>query len=150
MNYSTPIATKAPIVMRVHKRRRKAKRGRLYIFLLFVWLRMIDTATLFFLYPRLATVYKQYLVVSIVTVAVWTTGLLLAIWFRQHWAKYLLVFTLLMAVISTLMMLPGLPDSMQPQKLVLLTMGITAVYLPVALVLIASRHIHKLTRGKQE
>ena len=150
MNYSSPIKTRPThTVRRVHKRHRKAFSGRFYIFFLFLWLRAIDAATLYALYPRLAIVYKRYLILSLVTTSVWTTGLLLAIWFRQNWAKYVLVGSLLLTVISTLSMLPGLPDSVDPQKELCFIMGVTVVYLPVALFLMVSQSIHKLTREKR-
>ena len=148
MNYSTPIPIRSPRVRQFRKRRRKAKNGRFYVFFLFLWLRAIDAGTLYFLYPRLSIVYRRYLLVSLVAMAVWTTGLLMAIWFRQHWAKYVLAGSLLLAVASTLSMIPGLPDSIDPQKKLTLILGVTGVYLPVALMLIISKSIHKLTHGK--
>ena len=148
MNYSSPIPTRAPKVRRVRKRRKKAKNGRLYIFLLFLWLRAIDAATLFFLYPRLSVVYQRHLIVFLVAIAVWTTILLVAIWFRQHWAKFLLAGSLLLVVASTLALIPGLPDSADPQKQLGLSVGVTVAFLPVALMLILSKSIQKLTHTK--
>jgi len=150
MHYSSPIKTPQLTVRHLRKRRKKVKNGRLYILLLFLWLRAIDVATLFYLYPRLSVVYKHYLVVSLVTTSVWTSGLFIAIWFRQNWAKYVLVASLLITVVSTLSMIPGLPDVMQPMKELMAILGITAVYLPVALVLMASKQIHKLTSGPSD
>ncbi|MCX6968219.1 MAG: hypothetical protein NTZ46_10680 [Verrucomicrobia bacterium] len=148
MNSSPPINSPDSTLHRGRKRRRKAKSGRLYIFSLFAWLRLIDAATVYYLYPQLSVINKQYLIVSLVTTAVWTTGLLLAIWFRQNWARYLLVLSLLVAVISTLSMIPGLPDAMHPRKQLSMILAITGVYLPVALVLILSKSVHKLTRDE--
>jgi len=149
MNYSTPIPIRQPSTRRVRKRRKKAKTGRFYIFCIFLWLRAIDAITLYALYPRLSPVYKRYLILSLVTSATWNTCLLLAIWFRQHWAKYVLSGSILITVTSILAMLPGLPESTDPQKHLAFTLGITAVYLPVALMLIISKSIHKLTHGKE-
>ena len=147
MNYSSPIPIQQPKVRRVRKRKR-ARSGRFYIFCLFVWLRAIDAATLHYLYPRLSIVYKGHLILSLCTSAVWTSGLLVAVWFRQTWAKYVLAASLLLTVASTLSMLPGLPDSIEPQKQLAFILGVTGVYLPVALMLIISRSIQKLTHGK--
>ena len=148
MNYSSPIKTPDCTVRHPKKHRRKASNGRFYVFLIFLWLRMIDAATVYYLYPQLSVVYKQYLVLSLVTTAVWTTGLLLAIWFRHNWARYLLVVSLLAAVVSILSLIPGLPDAMQPKKQLTVILGITGVYLPVTLILILSKSIHKLTRER--
>lgn len=150
MHYSSPIPTPQLTVRHLRKRHKKARNGRLYVFLLFAWLRAIDVATVYYLYPRLPVVYKQDLVVALVTTAVWTSGLLLAIWFKQNWAKYVLVATLLTMIVSTLSMIPRLPDVMQPLKQLMVILGISVVYLPVALVLMTSRQIHKLTRGEFE
>ena len=150
MHYSSPTETPQLTVRHLRKRHRKARNGRLYIFLLFVWLRAIDAATLLYLYPKLSVVYKHYLVVSLVTTSGWTSGLLLASWFSQNWAKYVLVASLLITVVSTLSMIPGLPDVMQPMKELMAILGIAAIYLPVALVLVISKQIHKLTRGEFE
>lgn len=129
------------------RRRRRAKNGRFFIFLLFLWLRIVDITVLHCVYPKLPLIHQQNLVVFLVTTGVWTSGLLLAIWFRQSWAKYLLAASLLFTVVFTLSMIPGLPDAMHPENELLAILGITAIYLPVALVLIISKHIHKLTES---
>ncbi|MEI6562009.1 MAG: hypothetical protein WCO68_07995 [Verrucomicrobiota bacterium] len=149
MNYSTPIPSRQPKSRRVRKRRKKAETGRFYIFCIFVWLRTIDAATLHSLYPELPIVYQRYLILSLVISATWNTGLLLAIWFRQQWAKYILAGSLLLTVASILAMLPGLPESTDPQKQLTFTLGVAVVYLPVALLLILSKSIQKLTFRKE-
>jgi len=148
MNFSSPIKIPDYSERGARKYRRKPKSGRFYIFCMFLWLRAIDAATLHYLYPHLSPIYQRYMVVSLVTTAAWTTGLLLAIWFRHNWARYLLVATLLATVISTLAMIPGLPDTMQPKKQLSAILAITAVYLPVALVLIMPKSIDKLACEK--
>jgi len=147
MNYSTPIPIRKS-KPRVHKRRKKAETGRFYIFCIFLWLRAIDAATLYSLYPRLSAVYKNYLIVSLVASATWNTCLLLAIWFRQHWARYVLAGSLLLTVASIFSMLPGLPEATDPQKQLAFTLGVAVVYLPVALILILSKSIYNLTLWK--
>ena len=100
-------------------------------------------------YPHLPIVHKRNLVLFLGVTAVWTSGLLIATWFRQNWAKYILVGSLLFTVVFTLSMIPGLPDVMHPKKELYVILGITAIYLPVALVLIVSKHIQKLTEQDQ-
>jgi hypothetical protein len=101
-------------------------------------------------YPKLQVVPQRNLLLFLGVTAVWTTGLLTAVWFRQNWAKYILVASLLFTVIFTLAMIPGLPDAMHPRQEFYFIIGITAIYLPVALVLIISKHIHKLTETYYE
>lgn len=133
-------------IVKVRKRRRhRSRNGRLFIFLLFIWLRIIDVTVMRCIYPKLPVIHQQNLVIFMVTTGVWSSGLLLAIWFRQTWAKYLLAASLLFTVIFTLSMIPGLPDAMHPKDELLAILSITAIYLPVALVLMISKHIHKLT-----
>ena len=137
-------------VVRVRKRHHyRARNGRLYIFFLFLWLRIVDVAMVFFVCPRLQVVPRRTLVLFLGITAVWTTGLLIAVWFRQNWAKYILVSSLLFTIVFTLAMLPGLPDAIHPKQQFYFIFGVTAIYLPVALVLIISKHIHKLTEQEQ-
>ena len=149
MNYSTPIPIRQPKSRRVRMRRKKAETGRLYIFCIFLWLRAVDAVTLYSLYPRLSIVYQRHLILSLVVSATWNTCLLLAIWFSQRWAKYILTGSLLLTVGSIFAMLPGLPESTDPQKQLIFTLGVAVVYLPVALILILSKSIQKLTCGKE-
>lgn len=133
-------------VVRIRKRHRyRVRNGRLYIFLLFLWLRIVDIAMMLCVYPKLPIVHQRNLVLFLGVTAVWTTGLLVAVWFRQNWAKYILVGSLLFTIVFTLSMLPGLPDVMHPRNECYFILGITAIYLPVVLVLVISKHIHKLT-----
>jgi hypothetical protein len=136
--------------MRVKKKRRRhrAKYGRLYIFGLFLWLRMIDLAVLRFLHPHLSVGYQHWLVVFLMAIGLWSTGLLAALWFRQTWAKYVLVATLLLVIIGSVSILPSLPDSGDSQYKLWLILSVVMVYLPVVLVLVASKHIHNLTESR--
>jgi len=137
-------------VVRIHKRRHyRARNGRLYIFLLFLWLRIVDAVMILCVCPKLQVVPQRNLVLFLGVTAVWTTGLLMAIWFRQNWAKYILVGSLLFTVVFTLAMIPGLPDAIHPTQQLYFIFGVTAIYLPVALVLIISKHIQKLTAQEQ-
>ncbi|MEI8234479.1 MAG: hypothetical protein WCH57_07300 [Verrucomicrobiota bacterium] len=138
-------------VFKVRKRRRhhRMQSGRLHLFLLFLWLRIVDSTMLLCVYPRLPIAHQRNLMLFLGATAVWTTGLLLAVWFRQNWAKYILVGSLLFTVVFTLSMIPSLPDVMHPRKELYAILGITAIYLPVALVLIISKHIQKLTEQDQ-
>lgn len=137
-------------IVRIRKRRHyRIGNGRLYIFLLFLWLRIVDAGMMLCIYPRLPVIHKSNLVLFLGVTAVWTTGLLAAVWFRQNWAKYILVGSLLFTVVFSLSMIPGLPEALHPKQELYFILGITAIYLPVALVLIVSKHIHKLTAQEQ-
>ncbi|MDD5351298.1 MAG: hypothetical protein PHQ12_13895 [Chthoniobacteraceae bacterium] len=140
----------SPSAIKIRKRRHyRVQSGRLYIFLLFLWLRIVDAAMLLCVYPKLPVLHQRTLVLFLGITAVWSTGLLIAIWFRQNWAKYILVGSLLFTVVFSLSMIPGLPDAMHPRKEFYFILGVTAIYLPVAIVLIVSKHIHKLTEQEQ-
>ncbi len=139
-----------PLIMRVKKKRRRhrAKYGRLYIFGLFLWLRIVDLAVMRFLHPHLSVGYQHLLVVFLMAIGLWSTGLLAALWFRQTWAKYVLVGTLLLIIIGSVSILPSLPDSGDSQYKLWLILSVVTVYLPVVLVLVASKHIHNLTEQR--
>lgn len=138
-----------PIKQR-RKRRKRVRNGRFYILLLFLWLRFVDVTFLVCVYPRLFQNQQQSLQGDLVVSAVWTTMLLIAIWFSQNWARYLLSGSILAAVVWAASTLPGLPDSLYPRRDLLLVVGFTGSYLPVALALIVSKHIRKHTTKKLE
>lgn len=139
-----------PLIMRVKKKRRRhrAKYGRLFVFGLFLWLRIVDLAVMRFLYPRLSVTYQQVIEVSLMAIGLWSTGLLAAVWFRQNWAKYVLVGTLLLIIVGSVSILPSLPDSGDSQYKLWLILSVVAVYLPVVIILVASKHIHNLTETR--
>ena len=126
-------------------RRRKKKYGLLYLLALFFWMRAADLGLVLYFFPRLTDYQKQQLLGPLVITACWTALLLVAIALRQQWARYVLAGNLLLAVVLALSTLPGLPDSLQPGKLLYLALWATVTYLPVALVLIVSKNIQKLT-----
>ena len=111
---------------------------------------MVDAAVLFFVCPRLAPGLQQQILLSLVVCAVWSTGLLVAVWFRQNWARYILAGSILLMVIVNLAMLPCLRDTPNPLNGVYAILGFTAVYLPVSLILVASRDIRELTERRLE
>jgi hypothetical protein len=137
-------------MMRVKKKHRKhrAKYGRLLVLGLFLWLRIMDLAVVRFLYPHLSVGYQQNLKVFLVAMGLWATGLLAAVWFRQLWAKYLLVVSMVLVVIGALSSLPSLMDSGDSHYKLTLSMAMLGIYLPPILLLVASQHIHKLTEPK--
>jgi len=132
------------------KRRPSKNHGRLHVLLLFVSLRVIDSVILFLLAPGLAVVSKQDLALFLGTSAVWTSGLLIAIWFQQKWARYMLSASLLLVIVSCLSLLPCLRDRTNPVRDLFVILGITAVYLPVVLVLLFSRDVRRLTEERNE
>jgi predicted cobalt transporter CbtA len=137
--------TPVPSAARRRHRRSKWKNGRFYVFLIFIWLRMVDVFTLTCVYPQLPMSQKPPVIAWVLVTAIWTTVLLLAIWLRQSWAKHILAGSLLSAVIFMLTGIPGLPDVPHPKRDFMLIMQFTVAYFPVALILMASRKIHKLT-----
>lgn len=132
------------------KRRSSKVYGRRIVLLLFVWLRMIDSGALFFVCPQLAFGLQQQVLLLLVVCAVWSTGLLFAIWFRQNWARYTLAGSIVLIVVFGLSMLPCLRDTPNPWNSVYGILGFTAAYLPVALILMASRDVCELTERRLE
>ena len=126
-------------------RHSKWKSGRFYIFLVFLWLRLVDVFILTCVYPKLPMTQKSAVIGWILVMAIWTTVLLMSIWCRQKWATYILASSLICAVIINLAGIPALPDVPHPKRDFLFIVEFTVAYFPVALVLIASRKINKLT-----
>ena len=145
-----PIAIAPPVGGAERRHRSSAREGKLYVLLIFVWLRMIDSALLIVLCPPLPMAFKENMILAVSTGAAWTTGLLAAVWFRQDWARCLLAGSLIVTVVLSLSMLPLLRDMANPWKDFYSIIGVTAVYLPIALVLIFSRSIRKLTEGRNK
>ncbi len=136
--------------MRVKKKRRKhrSKYGRLLIFCIFLWFRIADMAQMQIMYPHLSVGYQQGLVVFLVAMGLWSTGLLAAVWFRQLWAKYVLVASQILVVVFSMSVVPSLPDSGDSRYRLWLSVAMVSVYLPAIIVLVASKQIHKLTEPK--
>jgi hypothetical protein len=138
------IATPHQLPRRRH-RHSKWRNGRFYVFLIFLWLRVVDAFTLTCIYPQLPTTQKPVVISWVLITAIWSTVLLTAIWCRQKWAKFILTASLLCAVVFTLAGIPGLPDVPHPKRDTLFILEFTIAYFPVALVLIVSHRINKLT-----
>ena len=100
------------------------------------------------MYPRLSVGYQQGLVVFLVGMGLWSTGLLAAVWFRQLWAKYVLVASQILVVVLSLSVVPSLPDSGDFRYRLWLSIATVMVYMPSIIVLVASKQIHKLTEPK--
>ena len=135
---------------RSKSRRGKSSTGRIYIFLIFLWLRSIDIAVLFGVYPNIPPSHQHELLWAVLINAFWTTALTIAIGFRQAWAKYLMGGTLMLVIIMCLALLPFLRDVESPEIGVKAIMGCVSGYLPVVLMLISSRNIRRLTSPKYE
>lgn len=106
---------------------------------------MVDVFALTFVYPKLPITQKPAVIGWILITAIWTTVLLAVIWCRQRWGNYILSSSLLIAVITTLAGIPALPDVPHPKRDLLFIVEFTLAYLPVALVLMSSARINKLT-----
>ena len=134
---------------RRHHRNHAYQIGRLHLFLLFLWMRVWDVILIWGIAPKLSTMHRSYLMLLLGVAAVWTTGLLAAAWFRQNWARYLLALSLIVGVVISLAMIPMLPDIMHARKAFYAILIGTVLYLPVGIVLLGSRPIHKLTQKDQ-
>jgi len=129
--------------------RRKSEKdttsGYLHLYALFIWLRVADAFVLRCVYPRFPLSYQSNFLIFWVAMQVWITGLLLIIAFRQRWAKYVLVTTIGIVTIGTFATVPGVQDAFYPFQKFLFASIVAVVFVPAALLLIFSRHIHRLT-----
>ena len=152
MNFSSapealdPVDSSAPA--KRHRRWRK-KYGRFYLLGLFAWMRVADLFFVVCFFLKMTAYQKQQFLGPMVAAATWTTILLAAIALRQQWARYVLAGGLFFAVVFAWSTLPGLPDALHPGKLLRMVVWATVTYLPVAVVLVASRNIQKLTDKEQ-
>ena len=140
----TPNITRIAPVRR-RRRSRQPRNGKFFVFLVFVWLRMVDAAILHWIYPIAGATAQHYLMAGVLSFATWTTVLLTAIWCRHRFAQILLGGSLAFAVLVALAAVPSLPDLAHPKTQILAIFGFTAGYLPIALYVLVSRSITKLT-----
>ena len=127
--------------------RKNKKRGYVYLLFLFFWMRAIELMVAFHFYPKLTVHQKQQFHGPMMSAITWTTLLLIAIALRQQWARYVLAGWILFSVVLAWSFIPGMPDAIYPTKILRLVIGCTVTYLPVALVLIFSKGIKKLTEN---
>lgn len=122
-----------------HHKHGSSRKGRIWIVVLFLVLRFLDGALLY------NVPHTNRLMALVLIEAVWTTVLLVAIWYRRNWARALLAIGLLVAGVSSLVVEAGLTDKGADGEHGLLMFGVTAGQIIVAFILIFSVNLNRLT-----
>ena len=76
---------------------------------------------------------------------IWTTALLIGIWYRQNWCRYILIVLLLLTVVVFMILVPEGMVIFGDDMLLVLFGGLALAYAAIAWVLISSRDIRRLT-----
>jgi hypothetical protein len=123
-------------------RRGNFLKGRLWLIALFIMLRGLD-CLMFFCVP---VANKRPLMGDILNSILWSTVLLAAIWCRKNWARYVMVFQILIGVVFAFILEASFADRV-PGNTLLVMATFTAGQLTAALILIFSPSIQKLTNN---
>jgi len=140
----------APSLHSARPRRGSPKLGKLYLALVFLWLRAVDAILMFTAYPRIPLAHKDEFLGAVISTALLTTVLLVCIWFRHSWAKYVLIANLLLPVAGGFALIPCLCDFDNPRFALLAILALMASYFVTALVLICTPDIKRLTSRRFE
>ena len=131
-----------------HRRRRRSHpsresdfRGRLWLILIFLALRGIEV----FMYLAVPARNNSQLLGSMLSTVIWTTALLIGIWYRQNWCRYILIVLLLLTVVVFMILVPEGMVIFGDDMLLVLFGGLALAYAAIAWVLISSRDIRRLT-----
>lgn len=126
--------------MSSNKRHRHASPqvGRVWVVFVFLMLRAVDLV----IYCGVPVITRHHLMGVILNGVIWSTVLLIGIWFRKAWARIILVFLLLASVGLAMIFWTGLADVHVSAHFVGLSIGVN---LAVALILICSPSVRKLT-----
>lgn len=133
-----------------HRKRRRgsqSKRGRLLLVAIFVALRISDAVILFGAGPYGGSEVLS----SVITTGIWTTALLVAIGYRQNWARYILVGLLFLGVLGFLIVAPMIAkDEVKSPTMVTVLCITTIINAGAAWCLISSSSIRRLLKIKSE
>ena len=141
---ASPIPSGSSRRRRRHRHRLigSATAGKLWLIAIFCAMRGSD----FLIYFETAPGPKDPLVGSLITSGIWNTLLLVAIWQRQNWARYVLIAFQFLGVIGAIILVPvsveDLPGD-NPIIMVMIVMGL--LHATIAWCLISSPGIRKLT-----
>ena len=129
------------------QRSSRSKRGRLLLVAIFIAFRISDALMLFAAGPY----NNSQLVGSIITTGIWTTALLVAIAYRKNWARYFLIILLILAVVTSFIVVPEIlkVEITNPVLFTLLCLT-TLINAGIAWCLISAPSIRHLTNRSQE
>jgi hypothetical protein len=88
------------------RRARIIRRARLWLVMMFISFRVVDALALVTYFGVHSSASKGRVLGGILSTGVWTTVLLVCIWKRQMWARYMLTTILMIEVIGTAVSVP--------------------------------------------
>ena len=141
---ASPVPSGSPRRRRRHKHRPggSATAGKLWLIAIFCAMRASD----FLIYFETAPGPKNPLIGSLITSGIWNAVLLVAIWQRQNWARYVLIAFQFLGVIGASILVPVSVEELpgdNPIIMVMIVMGV--LHATIAWCLISSPGIRKLT-----
>jgi hypothetical protein len=116
-------------------------RGRLFLVLIFLVLRLGD-ALVYFGGPSSA---KSQLLAGVLTGALWTTALLAGVWFRQDWCRWALMVALIACIFASAAFLRAAFDLPLNYRLMSILLAVAAINGGAAWAVIALRDIRRVT-----
>jgi NADH:ubiquinone oxidoreductase subunit K len=119
-------------------RRGNFVKGRAWLVVIFLLLCGLNCLTYF------AAAHKREVMGPIINSSLWSVVLLAAIWCRKNWARYAMVILMLVSVALAFILEASFAEFVAGDTL-LIMVTITAGHLVVALILIFSHGIQKLT-----
>lgn len=140
----------SPLIAPLYPRHGSIKLARFQLVLVFFGLRFIDALLLFRGYPMMATSDKDLFLGFVIAMAIFTTVLLVCVWFHQNWARYIFTGTLLLIIVSGLALLPCLRDFPTLARATVDIFVLLAAYTAVTLTIISSKDIRRLTSRRFE
>lgn len=87
---------------------------------------------------------------SLINTVIWTTALLIGIWYRQNWCRYVLIAMLILTVVTFMIIVPEAVVLLDDDMLFVLFGGIALAYAAMVWVLISSPDIRRLTDRTDE
>jgi hypothetical protein len=155
LNPLPPGAEQVPTSSQVthHRRRRRSRssggsefRGKLWLIFIFLALRSIEV----FMYLLVPTENNTRVLASLINTVIWTTALLIGIWYRQNWCRYVLIAMLILTVVTFMIIVPEAVVLLDDDMLFVLFGGIALAYAAMVWVLISSPDIRRLTDRTDE
>ena len=101
-----PLPPRPPPRPRRHHHHGKASRARIGLVVVFVLFRLLDFMALYGVPEEL----NRPVISSVITGSIWSTALLLGVWLRKSWARFILIALVGLATIGLIILFPILAD----------------------------------------
>ena len=121
------------------------RRGRMWIAVIFCAFRLLDAVVVLLLKMLPEGSEQKYLYLYIILTGLWTTALLVAIWLRQAWARYVLVGLLIAIPVAEGFLLPRISLDFGGATIDPVLTGSILLYACIAGLLILLKPIRRLT-----